>query len=268
MPDVRVIPRAQSYSFIVCLFLLEKIRKKALVTGGARRLGKHICLGLAEIGFDVALTYNSTPSSALAKTLKELSKFDVNIVPIKCNATNVSEIKEALRIVQKSFGNLDVLVNNAAIFRKVDFFDITEKNFKEFIDTNLQSVLFFSQYSAKLMLKNKKNPTRIINISSMGAFENWPGFIPYSVSKAGVVKLTELMAKKLAPSIIVNSIAPGTIMIEDDKNENVNVADVKKYPMQRFGNTDDIVSLVKYLSINNEFITGQTFKVDGGKSLS
>lgn len=268
MPDVRVIPRAQSYSFIVGLQKLKKVRKKALVTGGARRLGKHICLGLAEIGFDVAFTYNSTPSSVLSKTLNDLSKFDVSVIPIKCNSTNVAEIRDALRIVKKSFGKLDVLVNNAAIFRKVDFFDITEKVFDEFINTNLRSVLFFSQYAAKLMLSNKESPTRIINISSMGAYENWTGFIPYSVSKAGVVKLTELMAKKLAPSIIVNSIAPGTIIIGDDKNENVNLADEKKYPMKRFGNTEDIVSLVKYLSANNEFITGQTFKVDGGKSLS
>jgi pteridine reductase len=247
---------------------LKNSKKTALITGGARRLGKHISIGLAKEGFDIAFTYNSTPKAVLKKTLDEFENIGVYVKAIKCNVTSVSQIKRTIELVEKSFGRLDVLVNNAAIFEKIDFFEITESYFEKFISTNLKSVLFFSKYAAELMLKKNHYPGRIINISSMGAFENWPAFIPYSVSKAGVVKLTELMAKKLAPSIIVNSIAPGTIMIEDDKNENVNMVDVKKYPMQRFGNTEDIVSLVKYLSTNNEFITGQTFKVDGGKSLS
>lgn len=242
--------------------------KTALITGGARRLGKYISIGLARQGFDIAFTFNSTPKTVLKKTLDEFKHIDVTVKAIKCDVTSLSQIRKTIDLVERNFGGLDVLVNNAAIFEKIDFFEITESDFEKFINTNLKNVLFFSKYAAELMLKKNCNPGRIINISSMGAFENWTGFIPYSVSKAGVVKLTELMAKKLAPSIIVNSIAPGTIVIEDDNNENVNMADVKKYPMKRFGNTKDIVSLVKYLSTNNEFITGQTFKVDGGKSLS
>lgn len=247
---------------------MKNSKKTALITGGARRLGKYISMCLAKQGFDIAFTYNSTPKAVLKKTLNEFENIDVTVKAIRCNVTSVSQMKKTIDLVEKNFGRLDVLVNNAAIFEKIDFFEITENDFEKFISTNLKSVLFFSKFAAELMLKKTYHPGRIINISSMGAFENWTGFIPYSVSKAGVVKLTELLAKKLAPSIIVNSIAPGTIMIEDDKNENVNMAEVKKYPMQRFGRTEDIVSLVKYLSINNEFITGQTFKVDGGKGLS
>ncbi len=268
MPDVRVIPRAQSFLYSVLLLILNKSNKTALVTGGARRLGKHICIGLAEKGFDIAFTFNSTPKAVLKKSIDKFESLGVTVKAIKCDATSVSQIRKTIDEVETSFGRLDVLINNAAIFRKVDFFDITENDFDTFINTNLRSVLFFSKFAAQLMLKKSHRPSRIINISSMGAFENWTGFIPYSVSKAGVVKLTELMAKKLAPSIIVNSIAPGTILIDDDKNENVLMKDVKKYPMKRFGKVSDIVSLVNYLALTNEFITGQTFKVDGGKSLS
>ena len=268
MPDVRVIPRAQSYFCTVLLLKLKKPKKTALVTGGARRLGRNICTGLAEQGFDVAFTYNSTPKTILKNALSELEVIGAKVLAVKCDVTSVSQIKRTVDQVEKNFGRLDVLVNNAAIFRKVDFFEITEKEFESFINTNLKSVLFFSKYAAELMLKNQFYPARIINISSMGAFENWTGFIPYSVSKAGVVKLTELLAKKLAPKIIVNSIAPGTILIENDKNENVVKKDVKRYPMKRFGKSSDIVSLVNYFAITNEFITGQTIKVDGGKSLS
>ncbi len=247
---------------------MNKFNKAALVTGGARRLGKHICIGLAEQGIDIAFTYNSTPKSVLRKTIDELENLGVCVKAIKCDVKSVSQIKRTIDSVEKVFGRLDVLVNNAAIFQKIDFFEITEKDFNKFINTNLRSILFFSKYAAEMMLKNKFQPARIINISSMGAFENWTGFIPYSVSKAGVVKLTELLAKKLAPSIVVNSIAPGTILIDDDSNENVVRKDVKKYAMKRFGKVSDIVSLVNYLALTNEFITGQTIKVDGGKSLS
>jgi 3-oxoacyl-[acyl-carrier protein] reductase len=241
--------------------------KTALVTGGARRLGKHICLGLAKEGFDIALTYNSTPASVLERTVREISGHGVKVLTIKCDVTRVAQINRALNLVEKKFRRLDVLVNNAAIFHKLDFFSLTEKDFDSFLNTNLRSVFFFSQAAAKLMMKNDSRPCKIINISSMGAFENWTGFIPYSVAKAGVVKLTELLARKLAPAIVVNSIAPGTILIANDKNENVNLSDVKSYPMERFGNPNDIVTLVNYLATQNEFITGQTIKVDGGKGL-
>lgn len=246
---------------------LLQIKKTALVTGGARRLGKHICMGLAEAGFDIAFTYNSSNDAIVDSTCTELKQLGAEAYPLRCDVRDLDQVRNAVSMTNERFNSIDVLVNNAAIFRRIDLFEITGEDFDNFINTNLRSVLFFSKHVAQSMLANKNKPGRIINISSMGAFENWTGFIPYGVSKAGVVKLSALLAKRLAPEVLVNSIAPGTIMIEDDDNENVDMNEVKRYPVKRFGKTNDIVSLVKYLAVENEFITGQTIRVDGGKEL-
>lgn len=242
-------------------------RKVALVTGGVRRLGRCIAEGLAESGHDLIITYHSSPKSAVESALKSIRGHGVEASALKCNVASVKEISALSEELRKRSAGVDVLVNNAAIFRRLEFARTTESEFDEFIDTNLKSVFFMSQAIAPLMKGKGGSPSKIINISSMGAFENWTGFMPYCVSKAGVVKLTELLALKLAPEITVNSVAPGTIMITGDKNSNVNRSDVLKYPVGRFGVERDIVSIVKYLAGENSFITGQTIKADGGKSL-
>lgn len=239
----------------------------ALVTGGARRLGKEISIALAEAGFDIALNYNNTAKDILDKTIDEIKKYNVKVIPIKCDVSNVSEIKRMFVEVMSHFDRLDLLINNAAIFEHVEFLDIDEKTFNRFIDTNLKSTFFCSQEAIKIMLDGKQSIYRIVNLASLGGIQNWTGYIPYSVSKAGVIKLTQQLAKKFAPKIIVNAIAPGTILIEDDANGNVNLQQVKNYPVKRFGNAGDITSLVKYLALENSFITGQTFIVDGGRVL-
>ncbi|HQY51539.1 MAG TPA: SDR family oxidoreductase [Ignavibacteria bacterium] len=244
---------------------MNSSNKVALVTGGARRLGKHISLSLAESGYDIVLNYNESGKLISEKILKNLSEFNVNVTAVKCDLTKVKEIKKMFSVVSLKYGKLDLLVNNAAVFKKSDFFETTEKMYDNFLDTNLKGMFFCCQEAAKIMLKSENKISRIINIASLGAIENWTGYIPYSLAKTGVIKLTSQLGKKLAPEIIVNAIAPGTIEMEDEVNadkENIN-----KYPMKKFADTGDILSLVKYLALENKYITGQTFIVDGGKSL-
>ncbi|MBE2255963.1 MAG: SDR family oxidoreductase [Ignavibacteria bacterium] len=241
---------------------MKKKSKVALVTGGVRRLGREIAIELDNLGYDVIVTYNNSKTSDVLK---------VNYaVALKTDVTKIEEIKKLFSFINKRYKRLDVVVNNAGIFRNKDFFKITEKDFDDFIETNLKSQFFISQFAAKLMLKtkNKNSTPQIINIASLGAFQNWTGYIPYSISKAGVIKMTQQLAKKLAPDILVNSISPGTIIIDNDKNETVNFNEMKKYPLKKFGKSEDITSLIKYLVTENEFITGHNFIVDGGKLLN
>ncbi|HCN36240.1 MAG TPA: hypothetical protein DIS94_00820 [Bacteroidetes bacterium] len=241
---------------------MKKNSKVALVTGGVRRLGREIAIELDNLGYDVIVTYNNSKTSDVLK---------VNYaVALKTDVTKIEEIKKLFSFINKRYKRLDVVVNNAGIFRNKDFFKITEKDFDDFIDTNLKSQFFISQFAAKLMLKtkNKNSIHQIINIASLGALQNWTGYIPYSISKAGVIKMTQQLAKKLAPDILVNSISPGTIIIDNDKNETVNFNEMKKYPLKKFGKSEDITSLIKYLVTENEFITGHNFIVDGGKLLN
>ena len=230
-------------------------------------MGKDICLDLGKCGFDIILNYNNTSEEVLKKTISEISETGASVFPIKCDVSKVSEIKRMFESISQKFNNLDLLVNNAAIFEHTDFLETNEEIFDKHIDTNLKSTFFCSQEAAKLMLNNKNETGRIINIASLGGIENWTGYIPYSLSKIGVIKLTRLLGKKLAPGILVNAIAPGTVLIENDENETVDLAEVRKYPMKRFAGSGDITSLIVYLATKNKYITGQTFTVDGGRSL-
>lgn len=246
--------------------------KVALVTGGARRLGRDISLSLAETGFDIVMNYSGSSPETVAETAGEIEKLGVKAYPVKADISRPGEVEAMFDMVRKEAGRLDVLVNNAAIFEGVDFFDITEEYIDRFLEINLKGTLFCSQQGAKLMLesgagKERENRRRIINMCSLGGILNWPAFIPYSVAKAGVHKLTKITARKLAPEILVNGIAPGTIVIEDDPNYTVDPEEVKKYPMKEFGKASDITSLIKYLAKENEYITGHIFIVDGGRVL-
>jgi NAD(P)-dependent dehydrogenase (short-subunit alcohol dehydrogenase family) len=247
--------------------LTDKKNKVALVTGSAKRLGKAVTRTVAECGYDIVLHYNTSTKLEVSKIIIEFEKFGVEVFPVKANLSKVKEIIKLFKFIEKKFGRLDLLINNAAIFRKVDFFDINEKVFDEFINKNLKSVLFCSIEAAKLMNKSKEKNLQIINIASLGGILNWVDHIPYSVAKAGVIKLTQIMAKRLAPKILVNAIAPGTIWIENDENKNVIIKEKEKYPMKKFGKAEDITSLIKFLINKNKYITGHTFIVDGGRSL-
>jgi len=241
--------------------------KVALITGSARRLGKDIAKSLAKNGFELVLHYNSTPRASVDKLVNEFKKQGIAVCAVKADLSIPSGVKKLFAKVKSEFGRLDLLVNNAAIFRKVDFFDIDEKIFDEFVNTNLRSVLLCSIEAAKIMNKSKEKNLQIINIASLGGILNWVDHIPYSVAKAGVIKLTQLMAKRLAPKILVNAIAPGTILIENDANKTVVMKEKEKYPVKHFGKSSDITSVINFLVKENSFITGHTFIVDGGRAL-
>lgn len=243
------------------------MKKVALITGGAKRLGKSISMHLARNGFDIALSYNKTLPADVIHLETEIRKLGSDVISVKADLSVAGEIKNLFEIIRNKFGKLDVLVNNAAIFRHVDLFDVTEEIFDEFMNVNLKGTLFCSVEGAKLMKFSEDKPCSIINISSLGGIQNWTGFVPYSVSKAGVIKLTKLLAKRLAPDVLVNSVAPGTVWIEGDENKNVVKEEEKNYPMKRFGNENDINSIIEYLVLKNKWMTGQVLAVDGGKSL-
>ncbi len=241
--------------------------KVALVTGGARRLGKDISIELGKCGFDIVIAYNRTGKNLLKETVSEVKGTGVKVSAIKCDISKVSEIRKMFRKISDHHKKLDLLVNNASVFEYSDFFDIDEKFYDKFSETNLKSIFFCCQEAAKIMLASELKCGKIINIASLGGIENWTGYIPYSLSRVGVIKLTKLLAKRLAPEIAVNAIAPGTIVIENDANDTVDFKEEKKYPMKRFAKSKDIASVIKYLAVENNYITGQTIIVDGGRSL-
>lgn len=237
----------------------------ALITGSGRRIGKVIALILARAGADVVVNYHRSRAEAQA-TIREIESLGVRAVAIRADISRPAQVRELFRSAHRKFGRLDILVNNAAIFFQRRWDKLTEKDWDRILGTNLKGTFFCAQAAARIMQKQKQGG-RIINISSLGGLEAWPSYAHYCASKAGVVMLTRSLAKALAPKILVNSVAPGTIQFPDEEPgewaENV----LKTTPLRKAGRPEDVAEAVLFLATQGGFITGQVIAVDGGKSI-
>jgi pteridine reductase len=233
----------------------------ALVTGAAKRLGRAIALYLAREGADVVVHFHHSAREA-QKVVNEITNLGRRATSLSADLAKKTDIDKLFADTAKEFGRLDILVNNASNFLQADFGSITEEVWDAALDVNLKAPFFCSQASAPLL---KKNNGVIINLSDVAGFLGWTGYIPHSVSKAGLSMLTRVLAKALAPEIRVNAIAPGTITMPDDPPE-LAAGFIKRAPLQRTGTTEDVTAAISFL-INSPFITGEVLVLDGGRTL-
>lgn len=235
--------------------------KVALVTGAGKRLGRAVALRLAEEGADIAVHYGSSQREA-QDAVKEIEKLGRRGVALGADLGNVSEIKRLFDEAGKQFGRLDILVNSAANFLPASMISTTEQVWDSALNTNLRAPFFCAQAAAPWL---RRTQGVIINFADAGGLLGWPGYIPHSVSKAGVIMLTKVLAKALAPEVRVNAIAPGTITMEGDPPE-WEADFIKLAPLRRTGTPTDICDTVLFLT-QSKFITGQVVVVDGGRTL-
>lgn len=237
--------------------------KTVLITGGSRGIGKCIAENLAKEGYNVVLNYNK--SEKQAKQIQEkLAKQGINLEIFKADVSKRNEVKKLVKYTLDKFKNIDILINNAGIARLQMFTDITDEDWNEVINTNLNSVFFTTQEVLPNMIHNKSGC--IINISSIWGIVGASCEVTYSVSKAGIDGMTKSLAKELGLSNIrVNSIAPG--VIDTDMNSNLDNAikeEIKnETPLNKIGKPIDIYKCVKWL-IDDEFTTGQIISPNGG----
>ena len=235
--------------------------KVALVTGAGKRIGRAIALRLAEEGADVIVHYRSSEAEA-REVVKGIERLGRRSVAVPADLTRVEEIRAMFATVTERFGRLDLLVNSAANFHRTEFATTTEELWDSSLDANLKSVFFCCQAAAPLLRSSKGS---IINFSDVGGILGWPGYIPYCVSKAGVILLTRALAKELAPDVRVNAIAPGTITMSGDPPE-LEADFIRRTPLKRSGTPDDVAEAVVYLA-GASFVTGHVLVLDGGRSL-
>jgi NAD(P)-dependent dehydrogenase (short-subunit alcohol dehydrogenase family) len=231
--------------------------KVILVTGAAKRIGRGIALHLAHAGARVAIHFSSSEQEARDTAA------DCGFAPLfRANLESVSEIARMFEEVDRHFGRLDGLVNNAARFATIDPLTVTESDWDFIHSVNLKAVFFCCQHGARLM--KKSGGGRIVNISSLGGIRPWADHAHYCASKAGVIMLTRALAKAFAPDITVNSVAPGVIPFGalDPEAESM----VRATPALRPGTADEIAGAVAYFLASSNFITGQVLAVDGGLS--
>jgi pteridine reductase len=216
---------------------------------------------LAEEGADVVIHHRSSGAEA-ASAVAEIEKLGRRAVGIAADLNGVAEIKRLFDETAKYFGRLDILVNSAANFLPASIVSTTEQVWDSSLDTNLKAPFFCSQAAAPLL---RRTSGTIINFADVGGILGWPGYISHSVSKAGIIMLTRVLAKELAPEVRVNAIAPGTITMPGDPPE-WEQDFIKRAPLKRSGTPSDIADTVLFLA-RSEFITGQVLVVDGGRSL-
>ena len=228
-------------------------------------MGRFISYHLAENGYNLAIIYNSSSKTELNKTSAFLKTKKIKFIFYKCDIKNLSSLRKTIQKIGNDYSKIDILINNSGIIKRIDFNKITPQLFDDTINTNLRAMLFTTQYCLPLL--NKSKLPQIINFASLGGLLNWANYIPYSVSKAGVIKLTQLLAKSLAPKIRVNAIAPGTIIIKDEEAGTPQKTPLEKIPLKKYGEPDDIISALKYL-LNSPYITGQVIIVDGGRMIN
>jgi dehydrogenase/reductase SDR family member 4 len=243
--------------------------KKALVTGGSRGIGKAIAIGLANAGADVALASRKLPD--LEEVAKEIKGTGRKSLAIAAHAGKIDEINNLVNKVKEEFGRIDILVNNAATNPTMDqAIDVDERAWDSIMNLNLKGLFFLSQAVARVM--REKGGGKIINVASVAGIT--PDVLPiYSISKAGVIMATKVMAQQWAQyNIRVNAIAPGLTKTRFSEalwgNQDILQGALLGTPLRRVAEPDEMVGAVIFLASDaSSYVTGQIVAVDGGATI-
>ena len=242
--------------------------KVAIVTGSSRGIGKACALRLAKDGFTVVINYSHSESEA-KNVLNEIESFGGSGIIYRADVSKLDEVKAMMRDVSKTYGQIDVLVNNAGIVRDEYLLMLNPETLDKCFDLNVKGYFYCAQQAVLKMFRKKSGV--VINMSSVSGILALAGQSVYSATKGAVNSLTQTMAKELAPyGIRVNAVAPGFIETEmlnalsDEKKQEY----LNAIPMHRLGTVEDVANVVSMLASDvASYITGQIITVDGGISL-
>lgn len=242
------------------------MKNVVLVTGSSKGIGKATIIEFAKKGYDVVINYFSSKEEAeeLAELVK--NEYQVDALVIKADVSQEEEVKKMVEKIIDKFGHIDCLVNNAGIAIDTTFEDKTVENFRRTLDVNLIGTFLVSKYVGEYMLKEKSGV--IVNISSTNGIDTiYPESLDYDASKAGIISLTKNFALQYAPYIRVNSIAPGWVLTDMNKelDEDFVKEEEAKILAKRFAEPDEIAKVVVFLASSDaSYINGEVIRVDGG----
>jgi pteridine reductase len=236
------------------------LNQAALVTGGARRIGRAIALFLAEKGFDIALHYRSSEKEA-KKVARIIEKKGNQCRLFYSNLNNMKEVISLIPSVIDQLPNLSLLVNNASIFSRANFMNTDQDLFDHHFNINFKAPFFLSQNFARHCKYGQ-----IINILDTKISKALNEYFVYTLSKKTLFEFTKMTAKGLGPRIRINAIAPGLIFPSSGMSEKRFKEMGKWIPLQRTGSPQAVVSAIDFL-LNNTYVTGECIFVDGGEHL-
>jgi pteridine reductase len=240
---------------------MELRGKVALVTGAGRRLGLAMAQALADRGMALGIHYHASVDGAnrLRDDIRRAGG------QATCFAADLADPEAARSLpgrVAAELGGLDVLVNSAAVMHRLSLQETTPEQWNTTLDLNLRAVFFCTQGAAPALRAARG---RVVNLADLAGLEPWPGFAAHSISKAGVVMLTKILALSLAPDVTVNAIAPGAVLVPEDYSPEERERLARETPLRRLGSPSDVVSALLYLLEGGDFVTGQVLVVDGGR---
>ncbi len=237
--------------------------KTALVTGGAKRVGREICLALAQKGAHILLHYRLSEAEA-EKTAQEIKSHHVRCHAFRADLANSEDITKMTKEIYRQGHCVDILVNSASLFYKTPLASVQESDWDRLIDANLKGPFILSKEIGNKMAAEKGG--KIINIADWSGFRPYKDYAPYCTSKGGLITLTKALAKDLAPKVQTNAIAPGPVLLPEDFTEEEKEKAIDKTLLKRLGTPRDIANAVIFL-IESDFISGTVLVVDGGRSL-
>ena len=239
--------------------------KIAIVTGGSRGIGKEICLKFASLGANLVINYIGDKTQA-EDTKAECEKLGAKVALSEGDVSKMADCEKLFQTAVDTFGRVDILVNNAGITRDNLLMRMSEEEFDAVIAVNLKGTFNCMKQAARPMMKQKYG--KIINMASVVGVTGNAGQVNYAASKAGVIGMTNSMAKELANrGVTVNAIAPGFIRtaMTDVLSDDVKAEITRVIPMGVMGETEDVANLAAFLASDaSRYITGQVINVDGG----
>jgi len=236
-----------------------------LITGGAKRVGRGIALALARQNARVAISYRTSSKSAEA-TVKEIQTLGTKALAVPADISKAQDVDRLIKTVHKTLGSLDILINNAAIYEETPFDKLTEEEWDRHLEINLKGTFLCARAASEVMRKQGRG--KIINIADWSGIRPYKNYLPYCVSKAGVIALTKALALELAPTIQVNCICPGPILLPETFGEKDRQDIIAQTPLARLGSPEDIAAAVLFFIQGSDFVTGAILPVDGGRLIA
>lgn len=245
---------------------MPKPRRVALVTGGARRVGRAIVQRLAEEGFAVAFTYHTSEPDAAGLRKWVYRKIGRSGVALRADLRDPeSAVDHIHREFTEKFDRLDVLVNNASLYKPGNLRETDLSLVRELEAVNVHAPLLLCQRFAPML---RRSSGHVVNMIDLLAERPWPEYLAYCATKAALANLTQSLARELAPEVTVNGIAPGVVDWPDDYPNSERAKYLRRVPLKRAGSPEDVAALVHFLATEGTYITGQIIRLDGGRSVT
>lgn len=239
--------------------------KVALVTGAARRVGSEIAGALAARGAAVAIHYRRSSKEAEAM-VAAIAGRGARARAFRADLREVGEIERMVGAVIDSFGRLDVLVNSASVFERKSLEEVTERDWDLHLDTNLKAPFFAAKFAGAAM--RRQGAGKIVNIGDWAGIRPYRDYLPYTVSKSGLIGLTRALAKALAPEVQVNCVAIGPVLPPEDYSAQEAARLVAATLTGRLGSPQDVARAVLFFCEATDFATGATLLLDGGRLIA